>query len=85
VRWCLAVQGTHDSLEEVEALAAARRNAELAVHQAVYKAARSGRTLTHGSTWRAMAEAAGMPFQTLYRRYRHPPPFHRHCPCGNAR
>lgn len=73
VRWCLAAEAAGGGLERVEAMAAARRSAELALHQAVYEAARAGRTTTRGASWRALAEAAGMPFQTLYRRYRHAP------------
>jgi hypothetical protein len=45
----------------VGALVAARRNAELALNQAAYEAARK-------ATWRDLA-AAGIPVQTFHRRY----------------
>jgi hypothetical protein len=72
VRWCLAAEAAPDALRRVAALAAARRNAELAFHQGVWAAATAGRTAreARGVPWRALAEAAGLPFQTLYRRYR---------------
>ena len=70
VRWGLAAQATKDSLERLEAAAAARRCAELAFHQAVWGAvwARPDR-----HPWREIAPLTGMPWQTLYRRYRHRP------------
>lgn len=70
VRWGLAAQATRDRLQRLEALAAARRQAELAFHQAVW-AATSARPKPH--TWRQIAPLTGMPWQTLYRRYRHRP------------
>ena len=38
VRWGLAAQATNDELEQLEALVAARHQAELAFHQAVWSA-----------------------------------------------
>lgn len=70
VRWGLAAQVSGDALERLEALAAARRQAEMAFHQAVW-AAISKRPKPY--TWRAIAPLTGMPWQTLYRRYRHRP------------
>ena len=71
VRWCLAAEAAPDSLSQVAALASARRNAELALHQAVYAASRppAGRRSAVAVRWRSLAEAAGMPVQTLHRRY----------------
>lgn len=71
VRWCLAAEAAPDSLAQVAALAAARRNAELALHQAVYAASRppAGRRSAVTVRWRTLAEVAGMPVQTLHRRY----------------
>ncbi len=70
VRWGLAAQATGDPLERLEALAAARRQAELAFHQAIWAAvwARQNR-----HPWREIAPLTGIPWQTLYRRYRNPP------------
>lgn len=70
VRWGLAAQATNDELELLEAVGAARRQAELALHQAVWGAvwARSKR-----HPWREIAPMTRMPWQTLYRRYRHRP------------
>lgn len=68
VRWCLAAQAAPSDVGRVGALGAARRNAELALHQAVH-AARSRKRLLRPS-WRALASAAGVPFQTFHRRYR---------------
>ena len=70
VRWGLAAQSSRDVLERLEALAAARRQAELAFHQAVWAAISAG---PKPHTWRAIAPLTGMPWQTLYRRYREPP------------
>lgn len=70
VRWGPAAQTAGDLLERLGALAAARRQAELAFHQAVW-AAVSARPKPH--TWRETAPLTGMPSQTLYRRYRHRP------------
>lgn len=70
VRWGLAAQATGDPLERLEALAAARRQAELAFHQAIWAAVWS-RQKRH--PWREIAPLTGMPWQTLYRRYREPP------------
>jgi hypothetical protein len=71
VRWSLAAEAAPDSLSRVAALAAARRNAELALHQAVYAASRppTGHRSAVAVRWRSLAEAAGMPVQTLHRRY----------------
>lgn len=70
VRWGLAAQATDDELELLEALVAARRCAELAFHQAVWGAVWA-RPKRH--PWREIAPLTGMPWQTLYRRYRHRP------------
>jgi hypothetical protein len=70
VRWGLAAQATDDELERLEALVAARRQAELAFHQAVWAAVSNG---PKPRTWREIAPLTGMPWQTLYRRYRHRP------------
>jgi hypothetical protein len=63
VRWGLAAQATDDKLERLEVLVAAR-------HQAVWAAvwARPKR-----NSWREIAPLTGIPWQTLYRRYRHRP------------
>ena len=68
VRWGLAAQTSGDVLERLEALAAARRQAELAFHQAVWAAVTAG---PKPHPWRAIAPVTGIPWQTLYRRYRH--------------
>lgn len=70
VRWGLAAQATNDELELLEAVTAARRQAELAFHQAVWGAVWA-RPKRH--PWREIAPLTGMPWQTLYRRYRHRP------------
>lgn len=70
VRWGLAAQATDDKLERLEVLVAARRQAELAFHQAVW-AAVWARPKRH--SWREIAPLTGIPWQTLYRRYRHRP------------
>lgn len=67
VRWTLASQTAPDPLARVAALANAREQAEVALHQAIWDA------LGQRETWRSVAPAAGMPWQTLYRRYRQPP------------
>ena len=71
VRWCLAAAAAHGDMARVRALGAARRNVELAMHQAVHEA----RNREHGPKpgWRALASAAGVPFQTFHRRYRPAP------------
>jgi hypothetical protein len=71
VRWCLAAEAAHSDTERVGALGAARRNAELALHQAAWAARSRDRDLR--PSWRALAAAAGVPFQTFHRRYRHTP------------
>lgn len=63
-RWLLASQATPDVLRRVNALAHAREQAEIAFHQAIWQA------LDQRHTWREIAPATGMPWQTLYRRYR---------------
>jgi hypothetical protein len=70
VRWGLAAQATDDKLERLEVLVAARRQAELAFHQAVWAA-----VWAHPKRhpWREIAPMTGMPWQTLYRRYHHRP------------
>lgn len=70
VRWGLAAQATDDKLERLEVLVAAHRQAELAFHQAVW-AAVWARPKRH--SWREIAPLTGMPWKTLYRRYRHRP------------
>jgi hypothetical protein len=70
VRWGLAAQATDDELKLLEALVAARRCADLAFHQAVWGAVWA-RPKRH--PWREIAPLTGMPWQTLYRRYRHRP------------
>lgn len=70
VRWGLAAQSTNDKLQRLEALVAARRQAELAFHQAVWGAVWA-RPERH--PWREIAPLTGMPWQTLYRRYRDRP------------
>jgi hypothetical protein len=70
VRWGLAAQATNDELEQIEAVAAARCQAEIALHQAVWGAVWA-RPKRH--PWREIAPLTGMPWQTLYRRYRHRP------------
>lgn len=70
IRWALAAQATSDKLEQVEALANARRCSELAFHQAIW-AAVWGRPKRH--PWREIAPLTGIAWQTLYRRYRQTP------------
>lgn len=70
IRWGLAAQASGDPLERLEALAAARHQAELAFHQAIW-AAVWARPKRH--PWREIAPLTGIPWQTLYRRYRLPP------------
>lgn len=70
VRWGLAAQASGDVLERLEALAAARRQAELAFHQAIWAAVTAG---PKPHTWRRIAPLTGIPWQTLYRRYRERP------------
>jgi hypothetical protein len=70
VRWGLAAQATGKPLERLEALASARRQAELAFHQAIWAAVWAR---PKGHPWREIAPLTGMPWQTLYRRYRRPP------------
>ncbi len=70
VRWGLAAQATSDVPERLQALAAARRQAELALHQAVWSAVWAR---PHRHPWREIAPLVGIPWQTLYRRYRQPP------------
>ena len=70
VRWGLAAQAAGDALERLQALAAARCQAELAFHQAVWSAVWA-RPERH--PWREIAPLVGIPWQTLYRRYRQPP------------
>jgi len=70
VRWGLAAQAGEDALQRLQALAAARRQAELAFHQAVWSAVWA-RPERH--PWREIAPLVGIPWQTLYRRYRQPP------------
>jgi hypothetical protein len=70
VRWGLAAQATNDDLELLEAVTSARRQAELAFHQAVWGAVWA-RPKRH--PWREIASLTGMPWQTLYRRYHHRP------------
>jgi hypothetical protein len=70
VRWGLAAQAASDVLERLQALAAARRQAELAFHQAVWSAVWAR---PHRHPWREIAPLVGIPWQTLYRRYRQPP------------
>jgi hypothetical protein len=66
VRWGVAAQATNDELEQLESIVAARRQAELALHQAVWGAVWA-RPKRH--PWREIAPLTGMPWQTLYRRY----------------
>ncbi len=70
VRWGLAAQAASDVPERLQALAAARRQAELALHQAVWSAVWAR---PHRHPWREIAPLVGIPWQTLYRRYRQPP------------
>ena len=70
VRWGLAAQATNDELQQLEVLVAARHQAELALHQAVWGAVWA-RPKRH--PWREIAPLTAMPWQTLYRRYRHRP------------
>ena len=70
VRWGLAAQAAGDVLERLQALAAARRQAELAFHQAVWAAVWAP---SKRHPWREIAPLVGIPWQTLYRRYRQPP------------
>lgn len=65
VRAGLAAAATDDRLERIEALALARRQAEVALHQALY-AANGGRPRL---PWRQLAGPTGLPWETLYRRY----------------
>ncbi|MGH9090068.1 MAG: hypothetical protein ACRDZR_01605 [Acidimicrobiales bacterium] len=69
VRAGLAAIAADDAVERIEALSFARRQADLALHQAVY-AANGG---SQGLSWRALAGSAGMPWETLYRRYHRRP------------
>lgn len=71
VRWCLAAEASRNDMQRVRALGAAWRNAELALHQAVHEARSRDRALR--PTWRALAAAAAVPFQTFHRRYRGEP------------
>ncbi|MHB8289223.1 MAG: hypothetical protein ACYDEY_08310 [Acidimicrobiales bacterium] len=70
VRWGLAAQAASDALERLQALVAARRQAELAIHQAVWSPlwARPGR-----HPWREIAPMVDIPWQRLYPRYRESP------------
>lgn len=70
VRWGLAAQAAVELPERLEALAAARRQAELAFHQTVWSAVWAR---PHRHPWREIAPLVGVPWQTLYRRYRQPP------------
>jgi hypothetical protein len=65
IRAGLAATATNDRLERIEALALARQQAEVALHQAVY-AANGGRPRL---PWRQLAGPTGVPWETLYRRY----------------
>jgi hypothetical protein len=65
VRAGLAAAATSDRVERIEVLALARRQAEVALHQAVY-AANGGRPRL---PWRQLAGPTGVPWETLYRRY----------------
>ena len=65
VRAGLAAAATDDRLKRIEALALARRQAEVALHQALY-AANGGRPRI---SWRQLARPTGLPWETLYRRY----------------
>ena len=69
VRWGLAAQAASDVPERLQALAAARRQAELAFHLAVWSAVWAR---PHRHPWREIAPLVGIPWQTLYRRYRQP-------------
>ena len=70
VRWGRAAETATDVRERIEAIAAARRCAELALHQVVWGAVWA-RPVRH--PWREIALFTGIPWQTLYRRYRQPP------------
>ncbi len=70
VRWGHAADAATDLRERLEAVAAARRCAELALHQAVWGAVWA-RPVRH--PWREIAPFTGIPWQTLYRRYHHRP------------
>jgi hypothetical protein len=52
---------------EIEFLSALLRNAELALHQAIYRANQDG------CSWRLLGRWTDMSWQTLHRRYRHRP------------
>jgi hypothetical protein len=65
VRAGLAAAATSDRVERIEVLALAGRQAEVALHQAVY-AANGGRPRL---PWRQLAGPTGVPWETLYRRY----------------
>jgi hypothetical protein len=65
VRAGFAAAATDDRVERIAALALARQQAEVALHQAVY-AANGGRPRL---PWRQLARPTGVPWETLYRRY----------------
>lgn len=64
--------------EAIEALSALLRNAELALHQAIYEANQDG------CSWRLLGRWTDMSWQTLHRRYRHPPIRMRHAARGKG-
>lgn len=71
VRWGLAAHAAGTDIERVAAAGAVIRNAELALHQAVYKARTRDRR--YPVSWRALASASRVPAATLNRRYRRKP------------
>ncbi|HUY85640.1 MAG TPA: hypothetical protein VMU77_00890 [Acidimicrobiales bacterium] len=61
--WAMAAHATENVIDRVQAMAKALEAAELAFHQAVWRANASG------YPWRELAEYTEIPWETLYRKY----------------
>jgi hypothetical protein len=67
IAWGQAARYAPNRGAQIEALSGLLRNAELALHQAIWEANRDG------VSWRILGHYTDLSWQTLHRRYRTPP------------
>ena len=67
IAWGQAARWAPHRAAQIEALSGLLRNAELALHQAVWEANQDG------ASWRMLGHYTDLSWQTLHRRYRRPP------------
>jgi hypothetical protein len=67
IAWAQAARWAPHRAAQIEALSGLLRDAELALHQAVWEANQDG------ASWRMLGHYTDLSWQTLHRRYRPPP------------